>query len=231
MKFSVVIPSFGQAKYLEGAIRTALGQTYENIEVIVVDDGSTDGSLQIAESFGNRIQIIRQVNKGLASARNAGIMNATGDYIFPLDADDLMFNTCIERIADIASTSQADVIAPSLRCFRDGSEEYQDTILKLYPTFDDFKEGNRLPYCSAIYRNALLETGGYSPKMVWGAEDLHLWYDLMTRGKTILTLQEPLVLYRVKENSMWTETKKHEKEFMEQLRKDFPNAPVWDTQQ
>ncbi len=226
MKFSIIIPSFGQAQYLEYAIRSALGQTYKNTEVIVIDDGSTDGSLEIAKKYEPRIKVISQINKGLASARNTGIMNATGDYIFPLDADDIMFNTCLERVAEKIDAMGADVVGVSLRCFVDGTEQYKDTILKSEPVFEDFKDGNRLAYCAAVSKDALLETGGYSPKMdaLGGWEDMSLWYDLMRRGKKIVTIQEPLVMYRVKEQSMWIEAKKNSKALWKQIVKDFPEA-------
>lgn len=223
MSVSIVIPSYGQAQYLREAIESALNQTYSYTDVIVVDDGSIDGSLEIAKSFDREIRVISQVNKGLASARNTGIMNATGDYIFFLDADDVMLDHCIATIVAVANETHADVITPSIRCFGKGNE---DVILMSNPTFNDFKEGNRLAYCSAIKREALLETGGYSPKMdaLGGWEDLSLWYDLMSRGKKIVTIQEPLVMYRTKEESMWTKAEKNKEALWTQLIKDFPEA-------
>lgn len=226
-RFSVIIPSFGQAQYLREAIESVLQQTYANIEIIVVDDGSTDGSLDIAKSYRPAVTVISQRNKGLASARNAGIMNATGEYIFPLDADDKMFPDCLETIDRVARETNADVIAPSIRCFGEAMVG-PDTILMPNPTFNDFKLGNRLAYCSAVKRSVLLETGGYSPKMdiLGGYEDLHLWFDLLSRGKKIVTIPEPLVMYRIKESSMYKEASKPEKhvKLMEQIFKDFPMA-------
>lgn len=223
MKFSIVIPSFGQAQYLTEAIDSALSQTYPDVEVIVVDDGSIDGSLEIARSYLPRIKLIEQKNKGLASARNAGIMNATGEYVLPLDADDILSRVCVEKIAAKAEETNADVIGPSIRCF---GKAGQDVILMPDPTFEDFKEGNRLAYCSAIKREALLEVGGYSSKMdpLGGFEDLHLWYTLMERNKKIVTIQEPLVMYRIKEDSMYTRTKGKEKDLWAQIVKDFPHT-------
>ena len=85
---SIIIPCYNQAEYLPQAIESALNQkTGEDFEVIVVNDGSTDNSLEIAKSYKG-IKVISQVNKGLSSARNTGIMNAIGDYILFLDADD-----------------------------------------------------------------------------------------------------------------------------------------------
>lgn len=228
MTISVVIPSFGQAQYLEQCIQSVLSQTRPADEVIVVDDGSTDGSLEIARKYEPRVKVIAQVNKGLASARNTGIMNTTGDYIFFLDADDLMLPNCLQGVSFYIQPrfgSTYDVIAPSIRCFTEDGKT-QDTILVQNPTFEDFKQGNRLAYCAAIKRSLLLEVGGYSPKMdvLGGWEDLWMWYALLERGKKIVTIQEPLVMYRVKKDSMITRTKGREKELWTQIIKDFPEA-------
>ena len=223
MKVTILIPSFGQKEYLAEAIDSALAQTVR-CEVIVVDDGSTDGSLAIAREYKNfGVKVIEQVNKGLASARNTGIMNATGDYILPLDADDVLMENCVERILETIEKTNADVVAPSIRCFGLG---HNDTILMQNPTFNDFKLGNRLAYCSAIKKEALLECGGYSPRMdmLGGFEDLHLWYDLMSRGKKIVTIPEPLVMYRTKAESMWTEAEKNKGALWAQIVKDFPHT-------
>lgn len=226
--FSVVIPSYGQAQYLRQAIDSALNQT-EQAKVIVVDDGSTDGSLQIAEEYGNLITLVKQANKGLASARNAGIMNTSDycDYIFFLDADDMMRPDCIEKIKEKAEETDADVICPSIRCFNDKGL-INDTILMEYPTFGDFQEGNRLAYCCAYKREVLLEVGGYSPKMdvLGGWEDLWMHYQMLRLQKKIVTIQEPLVSYRIKDKSMWKDAAKNPGPLWDQLNKDFPETKL-----
>jgi len=220
MRISIIIPSFGQAEYLAESIESALAQTYA-CEIIVIDDGSTDGSLAIAKRYEPKVKVISQVNKGLASARNTGIMNATGEYILPLDADDILLENCVEEIVQKIDETGADVVGPSFSSFGQGQEV---VMLLEKPTLQDFLVGNRLGYFSAIKKEALLECGGYSPKMVHGYEDLHLWFDLLTRGKTIVTIPKVLVLYRTKFRSMWKDAIKHHKELMEQIYKDFPSA-------
>ena len=86
----------------------------------------------------------------------------------------------------------------------------------------DFETGNYLPYFCAIKREKLLEIGGYSPKMIWGWEDLHLWINLLSRGAIVKTIPKVLVLYRTKEKSMWTDSKDHAEELQAQINKDFP---------
>lgn len=219
MKISIVIPSYNQAQYLNAAISSALDQTVRAYEIIVVDDGSTDDSLKVAMSYNRYIKVISQVNKGLSSARNTGIMNATGGYILPLDADDMLLENAIERITQLAEETNADIISPSFKCFGLAQDEI---ILMENPTIEYFKTANRVGYCSAIKRDVLLEVGGYSPRMTFGWEDYHLWFDLLLRGKTIVTIQEVLWLYRVKEKSMIHEANKHASELWLQINKDFP---------
>jgi glycosyltransferase involved in cell wall biosynthesis len=232
---SIVIASYNQREYLCEAIESCLNQTYKiwgasldnkkpvqftPIEIIVVDDGSTDGSLEIARLYEPNIKVISQVNKGLASARNTGIMNARYDYVLCLDADDILLEDCIEKITNVIEETNADIIAPSFKNFGLNNNE----IILGNPTVEDFKSANRIGYCSAIKREALLAIGGYSPRMIWGAEDYHLWFNLLSRGYKLVTIPEILWLYRVKEQSMWTETAKHKDEFMAQIIKDFPEV-------
>lgn len=222
MRISVIIPCYNQGQYLAQAIESVLGQTIKPYEVIVVNDGSQDETRYIAKSYS--VKYIEQKNKGLASARNTGIMNMTGDWFMPLDADDMMLENCLETIAK--QETDADIIAPSFRCF---GVNTGDVILMDNPTLRDFKPVdfkspmNRIGYFSAIKKEALLEIGGYSPKMTWGWEDYALWIDLLSRGKKILTLKDILILYRTKTESMITEANKHSSELMSQIYKDFSN--------
>lgn len=217
MHVSIIIPCFNHEKYVADAIESALYQTIPS-EVIFINDGSTDNSLEIARRYP--IRIVDQVNKGLASARNTGIMWATGGFVLPLDSDDILLPDAVEIILKAAKVNpDADVIAPSFKCFGLNNSE---VILMQNPTLEDFKGGNRIGYFSAVKRQALLEVGGYSPKMTWGWEDMALWINLLSRGKKIVTLKEILVLYRTKEISMITEANKHSEELMAQIRKDFP---------
>lgn len=221
MRVTIGIPCFGQSEFLPEAIESAMAQTHQDLEIIVVNDGSLDNTQEVAERYF--VKVIRQANKGLASARNTAIMNMTGDLFLPLDADDKLLPNAVEVIVSFAEKhADADVIAPSIRTF--GLAE-QDVILMPNPDFASFKDGNRLPYCSAIRKNTLLSTGGYSPRMEEGWEDLHLWYDILSRGGKIVTIPTPLVLYRTKKESMWTEARdKHSDKLWKQIMKDFPQT-------
>jgi glycosyltransferase involved in cell wall biosynthesis len=218
MIFSIIIPSYNQQEYLCDAIDSAIAQPIS--EVIVVDDGSTDNSLDIAKGYEKHgVRVISQVNKGLSSARNTGIMNAKGDWILFLDADDILLGNCVERIIEEISKYEADIISPSFRTFGSSGEEI---ILMPNPTLKDFESGNRVAYCSAVKKQDLIEIGGFSPRMVEGYEDLHLWINLLSKGKKIATIPEALWLYRTKEKSMWKDiTPEIHTKLLSQINKDF----------
>lgn len=219
---TIGIPSYNQSDYLREAIDSALAQT-EPCEIIVADDGSTDNSLGIAQNYGGKIKVISQVNKGLASARNTIIMNMKGDHLLPLDADDKLEPNAVERIQEYIDTTDADIIAPSFRTF---GTTNQEIILSPSPNVFDFLEANRIGYFSAIRKSKLLEIGGYSPRMTWGYEDLHLWINLLDRGAKLVTIKDILVNYRTKENSMITTAQQHHDELMAQIKKDFPHLYI-----
>ena len=90
-KVSVIIPVYNGANYITETLNSVLIQAYKNIEVIVVNDGSTDKTEEIVKSFGDRIRYFVQKNKGVSSARNFGLLKAEGEYVQFLDADDLLF--------------------------------------------------------------------------------------------------------------------------------------------
>lgn len=216
---TIGIASYNQEEYLPDAIESALSQEMEGkLEVIVVDDGSTDNSLGIAKSYEPGLKVISQVNKGLASARNTMIMNMTGEYLLPLDADDILMTNCIDEIQKVISKTNADIIAPSLKEF---GIRNQEIIVMPNPTLEDFRTANRIGYFSAVKKSALLEVGGYSPRMTWGYEDYHLWINLLKRGKKLVTIPKPLVLYRTRERSMIHSALEHHDELIAQINKDF----------
>lgn len=219
---TIGIPSYNQQDYLCDAIDSALAQTVP-CEIIVVDDGSTDNSLEIARRYGNKIKVISQVNKGLASARNTIIMNMMGDFLLPLDADDVLLPNAVEKILDaIEKDPHADIIAPSFKTFGTTNQE----VIIGDANVMQFLEANRIGYFSAIRKSKLLEIGGYSPRMTWGYEDYHMWINLLNRGAKLVTLKDILVLYRTKTESMITVAQAHHEELMAQIKKDFPELYV-----
>lgn len=112
MKVSVIIPVYNVEKYLPRCIKSVLDQTYQDLEIILVDDGTKDNSGVMCDEFAtkdNRIRVIHKENGGLSSARNAGIEIATGDAIFFLDSDDYISKECIEKMVSLMKENNADI--------------------------------------------------------------------------------------------------------------------------
>ena len=106
LKVSIVIPCYNVDKYIEECLNSVLNQTYSNLEVVVIDDGSNDGTRRILEEYQNRyrnIKLLIQKNKGMGSARNAGVRVCSGDYLLFVDADDYIQNDTIETLVNAVS--------------------------------------------------------------------------------------------------------------------------------
>lgn len=109
MKISVVVPCYNKAPFVGTAIRSVLDQTHDDTEVIVVDDGSSDGSWSIIQSFGDTVRTRRQENQGACHARNRGAERASGDALMFLDADDALTPSTLSSLADTLRDSQCDI--------------------------------------------------------------------------------------------------------------------------
>ena len=125
---SIIIPAFNSESYIRDALDSVLNQTYENLEIIVVDDGSTDKTGDVAEHYAardQRVHVIHQGNNGPSHARNTGIITSTGEYLFFLDADDWIEASCIQRMVDYQQTYSADIVYFShIREYQKKSEKY-----------------------------------------------------------------------------------------------------------
>jgi len=199
-KISIIIPAYNYANYIGEAIKACLNQVSPPHEIIVVNDGSPDDTDKAVQPYLDKIIYIKQGNRGLPAARNTGIMNATGDFILLLDADDLISAFYLESIErTLESEPDADVVYCDLQHIGDRN----DRVHLVAPlTKETFRAFNPLSYCSAIRRNALLECGGYNVKMVHGWEDYELWIELFLRGKKFVRIPEAHFYYRKHGNSM-----------------------------
>lgn len=107
MKYTVIIPTYNVEEYIERTIKSVLSQTYKNIEIILINDGSTDGTIDVLKSFekkDDRIIVIDKVNGGVSSARNVGIDKSSGDYLYFLDGDDVIESTLFQKIFDVLNS-------------------------------------------------------------------------------------------------------------------------------
>lgn len=118
-KISVVVPVYNVASYLGRCLRSLGSQTFKNIEIILVDDGSTDGSGELCDDAAchdERIKVIHKANGGLSDARNVGIAAATGTWIFLLDSDDYVSPYCFSRMLEVAISEDADIVECQFMC-------------------------------------------------------------------------------------------------------------------
>jgi len=208
-KVSVIIPAFNAAAFLKEAIDSILQQTYKDIEIIVVDDGSTDNTRSIVESFGDRIIYIHQQNSGHAIARNTGLKRATGRYFAFLDSDDVWLPEKIKRQVKIleANADAGIVHCDIVKVDLEGNE------IKKYPRKIKYFHGNMFPYIltrrghiatsSAIFKKECIERCGYLDETVreWGSEDREFWLRLCKHFK-VEYIDKPLVKYRLRSKSL-----------------------------
>ena len=131
-KVSVIIPAFNTEKYIKRAIVSVISQTHENVEIIVVDDASTDGTVDVIKRIKDpRLTLIcLPQNVGAAAARNRALQQATGHWIAVLDSDDWYAPERLDRLLTFASQKQADMVADDLYIIEDGESEPRTTIFK-----------------------------------------------------------------------------------------------------
>lgn len=120
---SVVIPVYNVEKYLQECLDSVISQTYTKLEIILVDDGSTDSSADICNEYAkndSRVHVIHKTNGGASSARNVGLQIANGEYVYFLDSDDFINQTAIEKLVDMAERNDADLVFMDGLVFDDG---------------------------------------------------------------------------------------------------------------
>lgn len=202
---TVVIPTFNRHYCVGRAIESVLAQTHPKWELIVVDDGSTDGTPERLASFGDAIKVIRQTNQGPSAARNAGIRAARGEFVAFLDSDDEWMPDKLERQLDLMRDSRVIVAATNWRTRDAGSRtgfdslDFTDPWVCHSPTeFVSRQGGHHMTLPSwLVRRKALLPLGGFNPSLVL-AEDNDLLFRLAFVGSFALT-RKVLVMVGQKE--------------------------------
>jgi glycosyltransferase involved in cell wall biosynthesis len=199
---SVVVPCFNQSEYLEDALNSVLAQTYNNWECIIINDGSTDQTEEISQKYlanDVRFKYIYKLNGGLSSARNAGINVAKGEYVLPLDADDVIHSSYIELA--INSFYYDDTLA--LVYCKAKKFGYENKNWDLDPYFYNTLLLSNCIFCSAVYRRSSWEnSNGYDEQLKNGWEDWDFWIGILTPESKIYQIQEYLFYYRTKPESM-----------------------------
>lgn len=198
---SVIVPVYNGQKYIMAAIKSALDQTFKDIEVIIVDDGSTDRTAEIVLSFHDHVKYIYQENAGAAKARNQGVAASSGEYLAFLDCDDIWFPGKLERQVKLLDDRQEiGIVSADMQYISEDGElepEFERGVRLDDPFCREFMSGFwLLPSVLCVRRSAYDHAGGFdSGFCAAGAEDLEFAVRLMQRTK-IHYMDEVVGLYR-----------------------------------
>ena len=159
MKVSIIIPAYNMERWIAETIESALAQTYSPKEILVIDDGSTDSTLSIAMRYD--VFIVSTSNRGLASARNCGLMNTSGELVLPLDSDDRISPDFLAKTVPLM-TPGVGIVSTDMQTFGLKSQ-----LIRTEPATlrSEMTGANTIPVCSLVRRKCLLECGGWNARL------------------------------------------------------------------
>ncbi len=199
-RVSVIIPCFNGGAFIDEAVESVLRQTYRDREVIIVDDGSTDGETRDKLGSWERagLQVVHTPNRGSAAARNTAIAHASGEFILPLDSDDRIHETYVEKaISATDADKDLGIVYCKAAFFGERTDEWN---LPEY-SFERILLENMI-FCSAMFRRADAQhAGGYNVNMKIGYEDWDFWLSLIRLGRKVYRIPEILFFYRQRQGS------------------------------
>lgn len=196
--FSIIIPLYNKAAYIERCLESVFNQTFIDHEIIVINDGSTDNGAQIVEKKYPDIKLIKQTNQGVSVARNKGIDNATRDYIAFLDADDYWSPYYLAKIAQVINIeNQPDILGASFSRKKEDIEVKDNELV--INKFENFfkRKGVNLLYTSSsvvIKKDFFIENKGFDENLKRG-EDLDLWIRVSEKAKKAILIKNILSYY------------------------------------
>lgn len=216
-KISVIVPVYNVADYLDRCVLSILNQTYDNLEIILIDDGATDGSGKACDKYSekdNRVCVIHQDNMGLSEARNSGLKVVTGKYIFFCDSDDYLQSDCLEKMLNRLQRDHADIVSCGFNTVYDetSSEKAARSVMNPYPgrwsgrqsVIEMMRNSN---VCSVVwnklYKRELFE-GLSFPKGVQN-EDEAITYKLLYRAGIVSYMPDTFYNYFQRNNSIMHE--------------------------
>ena len=207
---SVIVPSYNYLKYIDKCLETVINQDYPNIEIIVVDDGSTDGSLEYLMSLGGQIKVVQQKNQGVSVARNHGLLQSTGEFIAFLDADDFWHSAKISQQVNTALSTNVDLVYSGVVLVTPDGLTSTGTLI---PQFhgDCAKYFRRFPAraivtlgtSNALFRRTILAQSGILDPQLSISADWDFFRRYCDYGK-VAALNEPLTFYRQHPENMST---------------------------
>ncbi len=201
-RVSIIIPCYNQANYLPETLDSVLLQTYTDFECVIVNDGSPDNTEEVAKSYcakDKRLKYVYKGNGGLASARNFGIIHSQGEFVLPLDSDDLIAPTYLEKAVNrFDNYPETKLVYCKADKFGDVQGEW---VLPEYH-YETLIWQNVI-FCSAMYRRKDYdETIGYNINMKYGLEDWDFWLSLLSENDVVYRIDEILFHYRIRGESM-----------------------------
>lgn len=210
---SIVIPVYNVAKWLTSCIESIINQTYSKMEILLVDDGSTDGSERICDEYGqkdNRIKVIHKKNGGLSAARNTGIDAATGKYITFIDSDDFVDSAYIEYLYNLITTNDSDLSVCQLYFVDEDDKLLSHSGCRVnkiircnYNCMKDYLSENAIGTVAwrKLYKKSLFEDGIRFPVGKYN-EDVWTTYKLIAKCNSIAIGDKELYAYRQREGSI-----------------------------
>ncbi|AFL84129.1 glycosyl transferase [Belliella baltica DSM 15883] len=219
---SVVIPCYNQGKYLKETVDSVLASTYRPIEIIIVNDGSTDNSLSIAEEIKENyaeVKLLDQKNGGVAKARNSGVRLASGEFILPLDGDDKISPQYLEKAIEVLK-KKAEVKVVYCKAVKFSNQGEKLWKLKPFSRYQLARD-NMIFVASLFRKKDFDDIGGFSEDMVMGREDWEFWIKMLKNGGEVVQLTFIGFYYRLTPESKRKKTGTNNKK---RLRIDYLNA-------
>jgi len=199
---SIIIPCYNQENFLKETVESALNSTFPKLEIIIVNDGSSDNSKEVAEELTEKhsnVFLLNQSNSGVASARNVGVEFSSGKYILPLDSDDLISPDYIEEAIKIVE-SQAEVKVVHCEAVKFDGEGERKWKLKPF-SLKSLAKDNMI-FVSGIFRKSdFIAVGGFSSNMKFGREDWEFWIKMLKNGGEVCKLPLTGFFYRIHSGS------------------------------
>ena len=217
--FSIIVPVYNIDGYIEECIKSILSQTFQNFELILVDDGSTDKSGFICDEYSkqdNRIKVIHKTNGGLSDARNTGIKNSHGLYLMFIDGDDKLFNNkCLEILSDEINAESCDVIQyKMIYLYQDKYKFFKNVDMDNYENnLDYLRDLNRkgilsVSACDKIVKRSIIEENNIYFEKNLTAEDIKWSYQLYLCVKNkIKYISKDIYVYRQQRTGSLTQQK------------------------